>query len=235
LNSESRFDGIAAQTTNHEENMANKWLLKVTPAQNIYENEIKNGVVVGQKLILVVSALEGYLAALEVVSQGEKLFEVWEFRKRLEQFAHPNDKSQNVGFIVLDDFEKDTLLRGIKTVDWTFRGTNNIWVRWRAFFEDLQAIAVFDEKDPPLDYLDDKARFEASIKAYEDAVRDAEAKRLSELNQETDVILSTKLKELQDAGKLGSAATIEDLSTEVKKTARDEARKAIADRNQTKN
>jgi hypothetical protein len=211
--------------------MANKWLLKVTPAQVIYENQLENGKVIAQKAILTVSALEGYLVALEIVSTGDKLFEVWELRKRLEKSAaHPTDKLKNAGFIVLDDFEKETLLKGVKTLDWTFRGQNNIWIRWVQFFDDLQHIIAFDEANPPLDYLDDKARFEADIKAYDDAKREAEAKRLSELNQETDKILSAKLVELQAAGKLGSAATVDDLSTELKKAARDEARTLIAAR-----
>ena len=215
--------------------MANKWLLKVTPAQIIYENQLENGKVVAQKAILTVSALEGYLAALEIVSTGDKLFEVWELRKRLEKTAaHPTDKLKNAGFIVLDDFEKETLLKGVKTLDWTFRGQNNIWIRWVQFFDDLQRIVAFDESNPPLDYLDDKARFEADVQAYEDAKREAEAKRLSELNQETDQILSAKLVELQSAGKLGSAATVDDLSAELKKAARDEARTLIAAREEKK-
>jgi hypothetical protein len=178
-----------------------KFLLRLTPALALVEPVVQDGKFIGQRLIQHVAALEGIHAALEVVTSGEKVFEIWDLRKRLDTLKHPADVTQNAGYVVLSDYEKDALIKGVKAVDWTFRGTVNVWVRWPQFFDDLRNIVEFDEKNPPVDYLEDKKRFEAALEAHTAQIKALEEAKLAALKEGTDKILAAKLAELQAAGK----------------------------------
>jgi hypothetical protein len=204
-----------------------KFLLRLTPALALVEPVVQDGKFIGQRLIQHVAALEGIHAALEVVTSGEKVFEIWDLRKRLDTLKHPADVTQNAGYVVLSDYEKDALIKGVKAVDWTFRGTVNVWVRWPQFFDDLRNIVEFDEKNPPVDYLEDKKRFEAALEAHTAQIKALEEAKLAALKEGTDKILAAKLAELQAAGKLGPAATIDDLAKDIVDAAKAEAQKLL--------
>lgn len=204
-----------------------KWLLKVPDAQAVLNNVVKDGVVVRKEVVEIVSATTGYGFALEAVTSGEKVFSIWEMRKRIKKFEHPTEAWKNARYIVLDEEERETLLRGFKTIDWTFKGAITFWVRWEEFFSTIQNMVEFDETNPPIEYLQDKKRFEDEIEAYNAAQKALEEKRLAELKEETDGILAEKLAELQQAGKLGPAATVDDLSAEIRKDAELAAKTAI--------
>jgi hypothetical protein len=220
----------------------NKFLLKLPQAQAIVEDVVsEQGQFVERKVKEIISALVGVRLALEVVSNGEKVFEVWSFRRRLEELRSPKGPLNDATFIVMSTEEKEFLIKGVKSFDWTLRGQANFWIRWPDFFAALADIQPFDEKNPPIDYVEWKTKWDEEMKKIEDEKREAEEKALAakrekelaeaaELSEETMVILADTLDRLKEVGKLGPAATIEDIPEAVRAEASLKAKQNIEDR-----
>lgn len=203
-----------------------KYLLKVTPAQFIWEEkyntETNPPTLLSRKLKEVVSAFTGYDFALQSVTQGPKLFEIWELRSRLKKLAVPENHDYDARYVVLTAEERELLLQGFRTIDWTFQQQVTFWVRWDEFFADVKNITDFDEENPPIEYVTWKHEFEqfqvklaAERKAAEERVlaerKAAEERKAAKLAEIRSRLLGAKLEELVGLGKLGSAAGVEDI------------------------
>lgn len=169
----------------------------------------------------VVDALLGYDLALQSVTSGPKLFECWSLRKRIKE-AKAEHAFDSAKYILLDDAEKEILVQGFKTLDWTFASKHTFWVEWEALFDSISGIAAYDEKNPPAAYVSWKQAYEAKAAEAKAALAEIERKAL-ELEQAAKDARAARLKVLVDArlqvalldriaeGKLGACATIEDL------------------------
>lgn len=171
----------------------------------------------------IVDPLMGLELALQSVTQGPKLFDVWSLRKRIKELRDPEDARQSARYLLLDDAEKEILLQGVKTLDWTFGGKHTFWVEWDGLFDALAAIKVYDESTPNADYVAWRTAHEAAKTAKDKAIKEAEAAALAaaeaaKLDRETgiqalvDANLQETLDELKRLGKLGPNAGVEDLS-----------------------
>jgi hypothetical protein len=204
-----------------------QWLLRLTDTQVISQDTYKDGVLQSREIMGYVSSLEGILMSLETVTSGEGVFNVWDLRKRLKTMAHPTDKIQNAKYVLLSAEEKELITKAVKSIDWTFKNTIQLWVRWEEFFDDLRNIVEFDEDNPPAGYVEDKECFDAAVEAYKAEKRKLEEQAAAELEAETNVVLENVFKELQDKGLLGPAATIEDVPEKAKKAAQEQAKANI--------
>jgi hypothetical protein len=202
--------------------MASKnYIITLPPTQAIVDTVNDQGQLkrVVRELI---SGLQGVQLALESISSGDKLFEIWELRRKLNALKHPKTPVNDARFIVVTTEERDFILAGMKRFDWTVRGTVNFWIRWEDFFKSMSEIKEFDEKNPPVEYVEWKRKWDADIAEAEAEKREAEAAALakkaardahrdSSYNSVLAIELDTELARLKDCGKLGSAATVEDV------------------------
>jgi hypothetical protein len=168
-----------------------------------------------------ISGLRGIEMALASITQGPKLFEIWNLRKRIHDSLFA-DGRLDARYLVLSAEEKELVLHAVKNFDWTLKGESQFWVNWGAFLDALQEIPEFDEKNPPADYVTWKKEFDA-YKAEQEAARKAaeakalaakeasEKKRRDGIAKIKDALLAEALQQKIRDGKLGNAATIEDL------------------------
>lgn len=182
----------------------------------------------------IVDPLMGLEMALQSVTQGPKLFDVWSLRKRIKELRDPEDARQSARYLLLDDSEKEILLTGFKTLDWTFQGKHTFWVEWDALFDSMAAIKPYDEVKPDVDYVAWRTGYEAAKAAKAKAIKEAEAAALAaaeaaKLDRETGIQLlvtadlQEALGDLKRLGKLGPNATTDDLSLEVQRRIREAA------------
>lgn len=182
----------------------------------------------------IVDPLVGLELALQSVTQGPKLFEVWSLRKRIKEAMDRENPQASARYLLLDDAEKDILLTAVKTLDWTFGGKHMFWVEWEALFDAISGIKAYDETKPDAEYVAWRTGYEAAKAAKAKAIKDAEAAALAaaeaaKLDRETgiqalvDADLQEALGDLKRLGKLGPNAGIEDLSTVVRDTIRAQA------------
>jgi hypothetical protein len=169
-----------------------------------------------------ISGLQGVQLALESISSGDKVFEIWELRRKLNALKHPETPVFDAQFLVVTAEERDFILAGVKRFDWTVRGTVNFWIRWEDFFKSVSDIKEFDEKNPPVEYVEWKRKWDADLKAAEEKKREAEAVALAKkaardahrdnaYNAALASELEAELARLKERGKLGSAAATEDV------------------------
>ncbi len=175
----------------------------------------------------VVHPFRAYDMALQTVTSGPKLFEVWNLRKRIKEVHFPEMPLASAKYLILSEEEKTILIDGFKTVDWTLGQKNPFWVEWEELFDSIRDIAVFDEKNPPAAYVTWRLEWEKQQAEREAARAEAERKALAEaeaakIKRDTaikalaDAALSVVLADRVAAGKLGAAATIDDLPADVK-------------------
>jgi hypothetical protein len=201
--------------------MSKKYILALPEAQAIIDIVNDKGQL--KRIVReIISALQGVHLALEAISAGEKLFEVWELRRKLNELKHPENAMNDATFIVLTTEERDFILAGTKRFDWTIGGKVNFWIRWEPFFTALANIKEFDEKNPPVEYVEWKRKWDADIAEINAKKLAAEEAALAKKNARDafrtssyDAALASELeKELQslkELGKLGNAATTDDL------------------------
>ena len=201
--------------------MSKKYILALPEAQAIIDVVNDKGQV--KRLVReIISALQGVHLALEAISAGEKLFEVWELRRKLNELKHPENAMNDATFIILTTEERDFILAGTKRFDWTIGGKVNFWIRWEPFFTALANIKEYDEKNPPVEYVEWKRKWDADlaeINAKKLAAEEAalakknarDAFRTSAYEAALATELENELQSLKDAGKLGNAATTDDL------------------------
>lgn len=175
----------------------------------------------------IVHPFRAYDMALQTVTSGPKLFEVWNLRKRIKEVHFPEMPLASAKYLILSEEEKTILIDGFKTVDWTLGQKNPFWVEWEELFDSIRDIAVFDEKNPPAAYVTWRLEWEKQQAEREAARAEAERKALAEaeaakIKRDTaikalaDAALSVVLADRVSAGKLGAAATIDDLPADVK-------------------
>jgi hypothetical protein len=205
---------------------SNKFIISLPEAQAIVD-VVEDKKVVKRVLREVISGLYGVQLALESIAQGEKIFEVWELRKKLAELKHPDGPMKDATFIVLTAEERDFVMAGLKRFDWTVRGTVNFWIRWEAFFDAMANIRELDERNPPVEYVEwkrawdaDKSARDAEKRAAEDAVL-AKKTALDEFEQQQytellEIELADALDRLKEMGRLGEAATVDDVPASVR-------------------
>lgn len=170
----------------------------------------------------IVSPWFAYDLALQSVTSGPKLFEVWALRKRIKEVFIQDKPLEAASYMILSEDEKEILRQGFTTIDWTFNHKHTFWVEWEQLFDSVNTIPVFDEKAPPAKYLQWKLEWEKAVEARAAAQKEAErkilaeqeaaeAKRNSGIKRLGDERLQTALEAKIAEGKLGNAATIEDL------------------------
>jgi hypothetical protein len=142
--------------------MSKKYILALPEAQAIIDVINDKGQI--KRIVReIISALQGVHLALEAISAGEKLFEVWELRRKLNELKHPENAMNDATFIVLTTEERDFILAGTKRFDWTIGGKVNFWIRWEPFFTALANIKEYDEKNPPVEYVEWKRKWDADL------------------------------------------------------------------------
>lgn len=194
--------------------MSKSYLLALPQARAVLENAAST-------VPVFISGLRGIEMALASITQGPKLFEIWNLRKRLHESLFA-DGTRDARYLVLSSEEKELVLHAVKNFDWTLKGESQFWVNWGAFLDALQDIPEFDEKNPSADYVTWKKEFDA-YKAEQDTLRKAaeakalalkeaaEKKRRDGVAKIKDALLAEALQQKITEGKLGNAATIDDL------------------------
>lgn len=210
--------------------MSKKFLLKTSQPRITVEHRLDkagNKVVndAGQFVVdikEVISPLFGYNLALQTITSGAKLFEVWALRKRIQEVHFTDDPASSARYLILTSEELELLTTAFRTIDWTFGQKSTFWVEWQEFFDAVQDVPEYDEKNLPTDYLDWKKGWdeaEAKRKAIKDEAElqaklkraAAEAKRNDGIARLTSTRLVAALTQKMDEGKLGGAATVDDL------------------------
>ena len=132
----------------------------------------------------VVSPLLGYDLALQSVTQGPKLFEVWALRKRIRTLREeiPTD-AMEPAYLILDETEREVLLQGFRTLDWTFQGKHTFWVEWEQLFDSVSSLTEHDATKPDAAYVQWKRRHEERVEAHKAAIRAAEDQALEAARQ----------------------------------------------------
>lgn len=210
--------------------MATQYLLNVPKPRVVADpridekgNQVRNEhgqIIVDVKEI--VSPWFAYDLALQSVTSGPKLFEVWALRKRIKEVFFQDKPFESASYMILSEDEKEILRQGFTTIDWTFNHKHTFWVEWEQLFDSVNTIPVFDEKAPPVEYLEWSLEWDKAVEARAAADREAKrkilaekeaaiAKRNSGIKRLGDERLQAALDAKIAEGKLGNAATIEDL------------------------
>jgi len=222
--------------------MSKQYLLKTPPARVVVEprldsegNRVTNEK--GQFVVdikEVISPLFGYNLALQTVTSGAKLFEVWALRKRIQEVHFQDNPAASARYLIISHEELDLLTTAFKTIDWTFGQKSTFWTEWQEFFDAVQNVPEYDEKKLPADYLDWKKTWDEAQTARDAAKAEverqaqleraaAEAKRNDGIAKITSARLAEALAQKVAEGKLGAAATVADLPKELSDSIKAEA------------
>ena len=222
--------------------MSKKFLLKTPQARMTVEPRLdadKKPVINehGQTVVdvkEVISPLFGYGLALQTVTSGPKLFEVWALRKRIQEVHFQDKPAASARYLIVTAEELELLVTAFKTIDWTFGQKSLSWTEWQELFDSVQNVPEFDEKNPPVEYLDWKKVWDAAEAAKEavrvEAERKVQLERAAAEAKRTDAIAKITSARLADAlalkvseGKLGSAAGVDDLPKDLVDTIKAES------------